>query len=219
MLTFSSLAVLFSANVHWTENAHICVCQTDLHLWLLQCALQSLHVLKTALKLSTDFRYNEFTEWFTLAYFSSNACFTEPYRIAELVFSCSNSLCLSPMSVLGGTHLQISDGYFKAQLILAQFSRVFSKDVVMCTLKLTIMSLSPERQAGERQWDQKGLIFWCPGTDSMTAGRKSSLLGFQQNNILFAFFNMECIRELLAEVHVSMVQLANPQFCKKKRDH
>lgn len=116
--------------------------------------------------------------------------------------------------MLWGTYLLVSEGYFKAKLILALFSRVFSKDVVMCTL--TVISLSPERQAGIRQWEQKEIIFYCPDTDSMTAGRKSSLIGFQQNTILFAYFNTES--ELLAEVHVGIFQLVNLPFCKKKKE-
>lgn len=30
ILFFSSIAVLFSANIHWMENAHICARQIDL---------------------------------------------------------------------------------------------------------------------------------------------------------------------------------------------
>jgi len=63
---------------------------------------------------------------------------------------------------------------FKAQLIFALCSRVFSINVVMILVKLTLTSLTLERLAGERKKEQNGLIFCCPATDIMSVGRNNS---------------------------------------------
>lgn len=114
MLFLSTVAVLFSANIHYSHSPCI---------------------LRNCSKLSTDFRCSHFIDWF---YFSTNAWFLQLHRKAELVFSSLTLYLSSPMWWgQGGTPLVISNACFKVKLMLVPCSRIFSRDVIKMPFKIS----------------------------------------------------------------------------------
>lgn len=88
-----------------------------------------------------------------------------------------------------------------AQLVLASCSR----DVIKFSLKLALMPLSLENQAGERPRVER--TNFLVSSHRQDERRKNTFFVFWLSNLWLSFSNLQSI-ELLAEMHISIFQPA-----------